>query len=152
MNAADALYHSVRELIRQHRALTLAYTDAEGVGACGLWFACDDDLNLYFLSSSHTRHGRALLSGGAVAFTIHRDDQDWRTIRGVQGRGWCAPVETNSQDAAWQVYLATFPFVAQQFPDLDAALQATLLWCIRPTWLRLIDNTRGFGFKKEIAL
>jgi len=151
-SADDALMDDLRRCLAQHNALTLAYVDEAGVGACGLWYASDDDLTCYFLSSPSTRHGRALLSGGQVAFTIHKDDQDWRTIRGVQGRGHCGPVGDAHADQAWEVYVRRFPFVAQQFPDLAAALRAARLWRIKPTWMRLIDNARGFGDKREIML
>ncbi|MCS6848980.1 MAG: pyridoxamine 5'-phosphate oxidase family protein [Anaerolineae bacterium] len=147
-----ALKDELRRFLAQHNALTLAYTDEAGVGACGLWFAADDDLACYFLSSPETRHGRALRDGGAVAFAIHKDDQDWRAIRGVQGRGWCSPVPAADAAGPWRVYLQRFPFVAQQFPDLEAALRTAWLWRITPAWLRLIDNTRGFGHKQEIML
>lgn len=144
------LKNELRRFLAQHNALTLAYTDEAGVGACGLWFVADDALRCYFLSSPDTRHGRALRNGGSVAFAVHKDEQDWRAIRGVQGRGWCSPVPPADVADPWQLYLQRFPFVAQQFPDLEAALQAAWLWRITPAWLRLIDNTRGFGHKREI--
>jgi hypothetical protein len=138
--------------LAQHNALTLAYADGDGVGACGLWFAADEALNCYFLSSANTRHGRALAHGGQVSFAIHKDEQDWRAIQGVQGRGWCAPLSGIQAQSAWQVYARRFPFVLQQFPDIESALKAVLMWQIAPSWLRLIDNAKGFGHKQEIHL
>lgn len=146
------LKDTLRRFLARHHALSLAYADEAGVGACGLWFAADADLTCYFLSSPDTRHGRALRNGGPVAFTIHKDEQDWRAICGVQGQGWCAPLPAADAANPWRLYLGRFPFVAQQFPDLEAALKKAWLWRITPTWLRLIDNARGFGHKREIIL
>ncbi len=147
-----ALMDELRCCLAQHNALTLAYVDEAGVGACGLWYAADENFVCYFLSSPTTRHGRALARGGRVAFTIHKDEQDWQAIRGVQGEGWCSPVPAADAAEPWRLYVQRFPFVAQQFPDLDAALRKAWLWHIEPSWLRLIDNARGFGHKREIML
>jgi uncharacterized protein YhbP (UPF0306 family) len=149
---SDELRADLRAFFARHNALTLAYTDADGVGACGLWFAADEALNCYYLSSVNTRHGRALVNGGKVSFAIHKDEQDWRAIQGVQGEGRCEPVVASNSDHAWRVYTQRFPFVLKQFSDLDAALQTARLWQITPAWLRLIDNTQGFGHKQEIHL
>lgn len=138
--------------LAEHNALTLAYADAGGPGACGLWFAADEALALYFLSSPSTRHGTALQDGADVAFAVHKDDQDWRAIRGVQGQGWCAPVRGPEAERGWRAYAAKFPFITRQFADLEAALASAWLWRISPRWLRLIDNARGFGDKREIML
>jgi uncharacterized protein len=138
--------------LAQHNVLNLAYANPQGVGACALWFAADEACTCYFLSSLTTRHGAALALGGEVAFTVQKDEQDWRAIQGVQGRGWCGLVDDEARSQAWATYIARFPFVTQQFTDLEAALKKTRLWCIKPSWLRLIDNTRGFGHKDELLI
>lgn len=143
---------AIAVFLARHNALTLAYADADGVGACGLWFAADEALSCYFLSSANTRHGRALASGGQVSFAIHKDEQDWRAIQGVQGRGRCEPLSGVHAQAAWHIYARRFPFVLQQFPDIESALKTALMWRIKPAWLRLIDNAKGFGHKQEIHL
>ncbi len=132
--------------------LNLAYADAQNIGACALWFAADEACTCYFLSSLTTRHGAALAGGADVAFTVQKDEQDWRAIQGVQGRGWCALVTDEARAQAWATYTARFSFIAQQFPDLEATLKKTRLWQIKPTWLRLIDNTKAFGHKDELLI
>ncbi len=153
MMSDESLRIALRDFFDAHHVLTLAYLDAEGIGACAVWFASDAQLNCFFLSSLHTRHGQALRAGGEVAFTVQRDRQDWQIIRGVQGRGWCAPLlDAAQRDQAWQVYAHKYPIVLQRSPALERALAQALLWQITPRWLRLIDNQRGFGFKQEIIL
>jgi hypothetical protein len=147
------LLSAIATFLSGHNVLTLAYADVthqNGVGACALWFAVDEACTCYFLSTATTRHGAALAAGGSVSFTVQKDEQDWRAIQGVQGRGWCNLVAEEEQPRAWAIYTARFPFVAQQFPSLTAALTKTRLWQIKPTWLRLIDNTKGFAHKDEI--
>lgn len=142
----------VQAFLSRHHVVTLAYQDSMGIGACAVWFAVDEHLHLHFLSSPASRHGQALAAGGQVAFTVQKDEQDWRAIQGVQGIGRCAPTPQRAIDGAWQVYTRRFPFVTRQFPDLQAALGSATLWRIIPTWIRLIDNTKGFGHKEERVL
>ena len=146
------LLSTISIFLSKHNVLNLAYADAQSIGACALWFAADEACTCYFLSSLTTRHGAALAVGADVAFTVQKDEQDWRAIQGVQGRGWCGLVADEARAQTWATYIARFPFVAQQFPDLEAALTKTRLWQIKPIWLRLIDNTKAFGHKDELVI
>lgn len=147
----DTLRARLLTFLQAHRALTLAYQDAQGVAACALWYAVNEQLTLYFMSALSTRHGTALAQGGEVAFTVHKDEQPWQEIQGVQGRGACTLVSPTAREAVWALYQQRFPFVAQAPPEIERALQQAPLWQITPHWLRLIDNRRGFGFKEEWA-
>jgi uncharacterized protein YhbP (UPF0306 family) len=137
-------------MLSSHKVLTLAYHDEEGPGGCALWYAHDKKMNLYFLSSLSTRHGSSIRSNPLVAFTIHKDDQDWQSITGIQGRGI---VELCTDDQKpWKIYTKKFPFVLQRFDDLKSALEMTRLWKIIPTWIRRIDNRVSFGYKEEMVI
>ncbi|MCA6092352.1 pyridoxamine 5'-phosphate oxidase [Streptomyces sp. SCA3-4] len=104
---------------------------------------------LVFVTSTGTRHGRALLSGDArVAFTAQRDGQQWTALTGVQGRGACRLLDGAERAAAWRAYSARFPYV-EESERLRQAMERAELWELRPTWLRLVDNGRGFGHKTE---
>ncbi|MFG2139156.1 pyridoxamine 5'-phosphate oxidase family protein [Streptomyces sp. NPDC048650] len=147
---------AIRRALTGHTTLTLAYVDDEGPQAAAVLYAVDDRPAagplLYFVTSAETRHGRALAGvgpGGApVACTAQRDGQEWSGLTGLQGRGVCRPLEGGERAAGWQVYTERFPFVLES-ERLRAALERTALWELRPDWLRLIDNGRGFGHKEE---
>ncbi len=136
------------EFLKNHKVLNMGYMYRGFPQSCALWYAHDSDLNLYYLSAETTKHG-SLHRGSAVSFTINKDDQDWQQIRGIQGTGMLFPT---SDKQHWEVYTQKFPFVLEEFPDLDTALQKSKLWIIRPNWIRLIDNTIAFGHKEEITL
>jgi len=140
---------TLTDFLDRHNALTLAYTDATGPGACAVWYARTTPNCLVFLSALNTRHGAALQTGGRVAFTVHKDEQDWRGITGVQGTGRCAPLAPDAASPVWGVYVAKFPFVSAQFPELEAALRRTAIWMIEADWIRLVDNSVRFGHKTE---
>ncbi|NKZ03485.1 pyridoxamine 5'-phosphate oxidase family protein [Actinomadura latina] len=140
-----------RDALAACAVLNLAYADEDGPQACAVFYAPAADGSLVFVSSPSTRHGRALAAdpaGVPVAFTVQADDQSWRTLRGVQGRGVCHRLTGIDLDVARKTYAARFPFVADD-ARLAGALAAAGHWRVRPTWLRLIDNARGFGHKTE---
>ncbi|CNE47287.1 Uncharacterized protein conserved in bacteria [Mycobacterium tuberculosis] len=142
---------AIRDALAACTVLNLAYADEDGPQACAVFFAPAPDGSLVFVSSRSTRHGRALASdsgGVRVAFTVQEDDQDWRTLRGVQGRGICQRLTGTDLDTARTAYAARFPFVADGGRPARA-LAASDHWRVRPTWLRLIDNAQGFGHKTE---
>jgi uncharacterized protein YhbP (UPF0306 family) len=136
--------------LRAHTTLTLAYADADGPQACAVLYAVTDEGAPVFVTAPTTRHGRALAEDPRAAFTAQADGQQWTGMTGVQGRGLVRrlPEGSPERDAAWAAYTERFPFVAHD-ERLGSALAATALWELRPSWLRLIDNTRGFGFKTE---
>ncbi|MCC3777159.1 pyridoxamine 5'-phosphate oxidase family protein [Streptomyces sp. UNOB3_S3] len=144
----------IRAALDAHTTLTLAYADEDGPQACAVLYAVDTAAgtsvpSLLFVTSGTTRHGRALLAGdGRVAFTAQRDGQDWTSLTGVQGRGTCRLLEGADREAAWHAYSARFPYV-ERTDRLRQAMERTGLWELRPDWLRLVDNGRGFGHKTE---
>lgn len=143
---------AIRQALGGHTTMTLAYTDADGPGACAVLYALTAGTvpSLIFVTSTGTRHGRAMQeqSPAQVAFTAQRDGQEWSGLTGVQGRGACRRLDGLSRDAAWIAYTTRFPFVTAD-TRLASALKRTALWELAPTWLRLIDNTQGFGHKEE---
>lgn len=132
--------------------LNLACVGEDGAPhACAVFYAPAADGSLVFVSSRSTRHGRVLAArpeGVPVAFTIQDDDQTWQTLRGIQGRGTCHRQTGADLEAARATYTARFPFVTAD-DRLADVLAAADHWRIRPSRLRLIDNSRGFGHKTE---
>ena len=148
----NGLRRELYAFLARQNVMTVAYQDHVGVGACAVWFAVAEDLTCYFLSGKSTRHGAALSSGADIAFTVQKDEQNWRTIQGVQGLGYCQPIPSEHRETAWQAYSTRFPFVIQPFGTIAAALAAVTLWSVTPHWLRLIDNSQGFGHKEELVI
>ncbi len=141
---------AIRDALDACTVLNLAYVDEDGPQVCAVFYAPTRDGDMVFVSSRSTRHGRALASdpdGVPVAFTVQDDDQSWRTLRGVQGRGVCGALRAPTWTAP-KPPTPHGPFVADD-AQLARALAAADHWCVRPTWLRAIDNSRGFGHKTE---
>lgn len=136
--------------------ITLATVDARGFpNAAAVYFVSDDELTLYFLSAKTTVHGANLLARPRAAATAHDEHQAWASIAGVQLTGEARPVTAFEFPRAAILYGKKFPFLnllksADDPAALASAMAATTIWKLVPDWIRLIDNSRGFGFKEEI--
>lgn len=127
--------------------MTLATSDLDGQPhAAPVYFAGDEANNLYFFSALHSRHAHDLEKRPAAAGALYPLNGDWRTLQGLQMHGTAVRLVPREQwDLGWQIYLAKFPFVRK----LPPVLAQNQLFCFQIEWLRLIDNRRRFGYKKE---
>jgi uncharacterized protein YhbP (UPF0306 family) len=147
----------VRAYLQQHTTMTLATVGPDGLpNAAAVFYAAGYDLNLYFLSEERTEHGQNMLKQTAIAATVQADGQDWRGIRGLQLRGHARLVNTGELPRAVAVYGSRFAFVASLLAGqggsgvLSGPLARARFWVLRPSWIRLIDNTVRFGYKEEL--
>lgn len=129
-------------------ALTLATTGLDGAPhAAAVYFAASEDQQaLYFFSAASSQHSLDLTANPQAAATIHPLVQGWQEIRGLQLRGWVKVVPPGEEwEQAWQRYLVKFPFAG----DIKEVVARNTLYAFHPTWVRWIDNRRGFGHKEE---
>jgi uncharacterized protein YhbP (UPF0306 family) len=113
-----------------------------------LFFASSAGLTLYWLSEVGVRHSRNLAHDGRVAAAVSAAAEGWRDIRGVQLAGRAAVLRGPEREAALALYHAKFTLG----PELDPAIARCEVFAMRPNWVRLLDNRRGFGFKVELEL
>lgn len=155
----------VDAFLHAHTTLTLATWTLEGPQAAPLFFAHawvtadDGDLTLclYFISNPTSNHCLAFDSQPSVAAAIYQDGQEWRQIRGLQLEGAARLARPGAEEAqAMAAYLAKYPFVAtaqggvsQGAVELAGPLAKSRFYVIEADWIRLIDNTLGFGHREE---
>ncbi len=142
----------IADFLAAHRTASLATVDAAGLPhAANVQYVSDDALNLYWVSSTASEHSQHLADrpGSAITVYAHVDAPD--QIHGVQMHG---TAELLSDAAAVTLvralYEATYPFAAE--PPYRDAVAAQSFYRFRPTWVRWIDNRRGFGWKHEKTL
>jgi uncharacterized protein len=153
----DAKIHLLREaakLLTDCRTASLATVDEQGhPHAANIQYVHDDPLRLYFVSSDDAAHSRHIITNPAVALTVyHHADEDPASIHGLQLHGQAQPSTGEAErNRVLTLYAARFPFITAD-PALRAMVEKQTFYCITPTWLRLIDNRRGFGWKAESEL
>lgn len=123
------------DFIRRHHVLTLA-TSVEGEPYCAACFyAYDKERNrIVFTSDDSTRHAQQMLENAKVAVGITLET---RIVGKVQGAQICG-VASRGDDGDKRLYIKRFPY---------AALAPLNIWAVEPTFIKLTDNTLGFGKK-----
>lgn len=104
-------------------------------------------LSLIFVSAPSSAHAWHIARRPDVALTIYAHDDRPEQIHGLQIHARCATVEASQRDVALMPYLAKYPFVNE--PPYRDALERQSVYRVEPTWIRWIDNRRGFGFRQE---
>ncbi len=139
----------VRALLEETATLTLATRSADGTPrATPVYFAADPSLRLIFLSDPESIHSLNADRDGRASVALYPDEADWRRLRGLQMQGIVGRLEGPEAEAGRGIYARRFSFIGQ----LAEALAAGATYAFRPTWIRLIDNRRGFGFQQEWSL
>ena len=126
----------ITDFIKRHHVLTLATVSSEGEPYCAACFyAYDKECNrLIFTSDDTTRHAQQMLENKRVAIGITLET---RIVGKVQGAQICGIAERGDEkDKA--TYIKRFPY---------AAVAPLNIWAVEPTFIKLTDNTLGFGKK-----
>lgn len=124
------------KFIKRHHVLTLATVNSEGMPyVANCFYAYDKRRNLLiFTSDETTRHGGEMAANGNVAVSIVLETSVVGRVEGVQITG----IAERGDNEAKLCYIKRFPY---------AAVAPLTLWMVRPTMMKLTDNTLGFGTK-----
>lgn len=152
---------TARDYVDRVSTLTLATSAADGAPwAATVFFAADDDFNLYFVSDHRTRHGRDIDANARAAATVNPDCDNWHAVQGLQVEGAVAVVTGMARARALALYLRKFPQIDALFAapqgeheeTIAARLKAANFYRLTPARIRVIDNSRGFGWRVELEL
>jgi uncharacterized protein YhbP (UPF0306 family) len=141
------IYNMAKAELLALPVMTLATRGADGQPhAAPVYFVADGAQSLYFFSSGGSQHAHDLDASPKAAAAVFTPVQGWREIRGLQMRGLVRAVGPGPEwDRAWEMYLAKFPFAAEQKVQ---AMRDTL-FVFETAWVRALDHARGFGYSDE---
>jgi uncharacterized protein YhbP (UPF0306 family) len=140
----------IRELLASISTMTLATADLQGnPHAASVYFVAVDNegcWKFYFFSDQQSQHSNHIDQNPKTAAAIYPECQGWRDIKGLQLRGETYWVESDAEwDSAWRHYQDKFRFVR----SMKTVVAQNRLYVFTPNWIRLLDNSQGFGYKKE---
>jgi uncharacterized protein YhbP (UPF0306 family) len=136
----------VRHILDAVTTMTLATAGKDAPHAAPVYFAADENLSLYFFSNLQSRHIQQVVRNQPAAAAIYPLSEGWRDIHGLQLHGEVHPVKSpETWHRAWQLYQRKFPFVRA----LRNIIASSQMYVFLPGWIRLVDNSKGFGFKQE---
>lgn len=155
---SDADRDAIRRMLEAHNTITLATCQDGQPWAASLFFASDKKLNLYFVSDYRTRHARDIDAGSEVSATVNADCALWADVKGLQIKGSVTVLKGVQRLHALRHYLAKFSDVQALFEapkskdeeTIAERLKAANMYQLQPSWIRLIDNSKWFGYKVEV--
>lgn len=122
--------------IARHHVLTLATATSEGMPYCAACFYAYDKARnvIVFTSDDNTTHAQQMAANSRVACAINLET---RVVGKVQGLQICGTVRRGAVEDK-MVYIKRFPY---------AAVAPLNIWVVEPDFMKLTDNTLGFGKK-----
>ncbi len=152
-DSQDDLLKEIGTFLATCRTASLATAGADGTPhAANVQFATDSVLRLYWVSSPDSLHSVHLLARPRVAVTVYAHDDRAPMIHGVQMHGEAKPiVDEGDAEDAFELYTTKYAFAAA-LPQFREMIEKQRFYVFTPTWVRWIDNRRGFGFRREATL
>ena len=123
------------KFIKRHHVMTLATTNCDMPYCCNLFYTYDEESSaLIFTSDNTTKHTQMFRQNPQVACSIVLETRIVGKVQGLQATGQIKPALPGDKS----LYIKRFPY----------ALVADLtLWRMELDFLKLTDNTLGFGKK-----
>jgi len=150
-----ALRAEIEVFLAAHHTVSLATVDDEGAPHAANVLYAHDGLALYWMSNIETRHSRHIEARPRVTATVAPDYADFRLIRGLQIFGAArrlSGVESLKTAARMVSRYGFLAELAKGPAKLRAAFEMAGFYCLEPTLITYIDNTRGFGHKETLEL
>ena len=126
----------IEQFIAKHHVMTLATSTKDGNPyCCNAFYAFrSDDNALIFTTDLTTHHGQMMSQNPRVAASIVLETRTVGKVQGLQITGTIKPAAEGDRMA----YIKSFP---------DAAVADLALWRFEADFMKLTDNTLGFGKK-----
>jgi uncharacterized protein YhbP (UPF0306 family) len=127
--------------LKESKVLTLA-TSVDNEPYCAACFYAYDKVShlLIFSSDNHTKHIVDAISNTRVAGTINTEVTTIVKIQGIQFTGDFINPSAEEAKGLQATYYEKFPF---------ARAKPAPIWGIRLNYIKMTDNTLGFGKKLE---
>lgn len=128
--------NKIEKFIKAHHVLTLATATLNGEPyCCNCFYAYDKGSAAFiFTSGMDTHHSQMMAQNNCVAASIVLET---RTVGKIQGLQITGHIKT-AKDSDKTLYIKRFPYTA--IADLT-------LWRLEADFMKLTDNTLGFGKK-----
>ena len=128
--------------------MTIATVGKKNASAAAVFYApIKESKSLLFVSNEKSEHIMNCKENSHCAATIQEDGLEWSVIKGLQIKG-----DINTADKKyWTNYFEKYPYIKAD-ETLSKALENVKLYEFKIKWIRMIDNSKGFGNKIEYNL
>ena len=134
-----------QKFIERHNTMTLATVGNGGASAAAVFYApIKKCKSLIFVSSEKSEHIVNSNDNNSCAATIQQDGLKWTAIKGLQIKGKIAI----ANEKYWNEYFEKYDYIKTD-STLSQALEKVKLYELKIEWVRIIDNSKGFGNREE---
>jgi hypothetical protein len=163
MSSHDHLKNLIQRIelsLTDHYTISIATAAKEESWSASVFYVSDQKLNIYFISFDESKHIQGILKNKKVSATINQDVSDWMQIKGLQLQGVAYKVPEQHRKNILNAYRQKFDSIHEllDLPKTDdekkiaKQFNSISLFCFEPHWIRLLDNSLGFGSKEEIEI
>lgn len=130
----------VREYLQNAKLMQLATSIDDQPWVCNVWFASDNDFNIYWFSSITRRHSKEVVKNSKVAGAIALPQTPEDKPRGLQFQGNAELLTENKDiDKAISVYADRIFSRDQIKKFMESKDRPHRFYCIKPTIFVLFD-------------
>lgn len=137
----DAIDKRIVRMLKHHHIFTIA-TSRNNVPWCATCFYIYHETShrIIFTSDKDTRHISEGIVQPEISGNIALETRIIGKIQGIQFSGFLSELTGEDYRSALKLYLKRFPYAAP-------FLGSTSLWKIEPSFIKMTDNSLGFGKK-----
>lgn len=136
--------NSWNAFLRSQQVLSIATADASGPWIANVYFVCDENGAVYFISPDSAKHSTMILLDPNVAFSaVWFDPTNHSNRKSIQGLGECMVVsDVNEIAAAVGMHNKEFPeFSSRITPEwIKTNEYGSKVWKIKPHFIKYWDD------------
>lgn len=152
-------FEEIEPYLKDERICVVASCENNQPWAATVFYAYDNDVNIYFLSGLHRRHSKEILNNNRVAVAIaeHRYELGDK-VKGIQVEGTCVPLSGVEAAEAFKCFKARFPQVdkllhinllTDEVSSFPTGTAVHRIWKLTPTRVKVFDEEKYGSKGKE---
>ena len=136
----------ILDYLEKNRLMTLATSENDVPWAATVFFAYDDDLNIYFISVPNTRKITNLNRNPNVAIAINQFQPKGEVVQGLQIEGKAEALDKEKNKKELDLYRKRYDWADKYLHDHE-------LYKIKPEKVYYLDDEKfGAGGREELEL
>jgi len=129
----------VEDYIKSKNMMQLAVVDKDGPWVVSLLYACDDQLNLYWISLPGTRHSKAVENEPKAAASIPVEFESGKNVVGMSLTGKVKYLHPANKEQV-ELYAEQMDRDQQFIDDMLSGKEPHRMYVFRPNYVKLFDR------------
>jgi uncharacterized protein YhbP (UPF0306 family) len=140
----ELLKKHILDLMKKSLVASIATSVNSKPWVANVFFTNDSDLNIYFLSSTKTRHSLEAVQNSSVAVSIYDKESTYDFVHGIQIEGEIKEANLVDIMKSLKSYIEKYPESTNKLQDpktLVDSLSSSRMYIIHPTSVKYLNST-----------